>query len=554
ELVEKILDRTGLGDSWDLLREQLTRILDKWDALGENGAAVVWSFLDERVAAPADVDLNQLKEQLNKLTDPNQTSARALFENLMEKGSFDESHLGRFISAITNDGDALFALIDDSSFTRLQEKLRSLLELLNLNEQLTKFHNVISDELRLDRIKKALNTDPEELGVWMSNKVSTFLSDEDNQLMTKVRQLDQFIDKIRSQKAQIFEKTKAVLQKEYGASLAFSYQKSTARTALLDASFTLGEGTSSLAIYHETISGDFDRLLSSQTDGIRLHKGVLTEGITKEKSLSLSLPFAQKNLSKLTKSAASGTFIDEADGRLMVFEAEASETIRRSRRYTQMVLNGYYSLKKTERATGNKEKSMSLSFESKLAREKYMIKSLKQVLEPFIKDYLIDSFEEQGNNAVGQVDEWINDMADQIDKVKPNGKRNFGRTLINLELKVPQSVGEAWFKLPDDAKAYGDLYEVVQQQIRKTIYHYFIESEQALNQHNRDDLFGVLLYEAFPIIERLKINRKNKVTSHWRNSDRNATMRRDRDQRDILLQLVTRLANMICGKPGPQFH
>lgn len=542
QTIEKILSGTGLEDSWDTLREKLGKILEKWDNVGENGAATIWRFLDQHAENAANIDLDQLKDQLSQLADPNQTNAKTVLEGLLEKTDFDNSDIGQLISAVTGDGDALFALIDDGIFHELQHKLQSLLDLLNLGEQLTKFHRVISEELKLDQIKKAVEMDAGQLSEWMKNKVTSFLTDGDNRLMAKVREVDAFIDKLNAQKEVIFEQTRKALQKEYGASLAFSYQKSNERTALLDARFQLGVGTASLSVFQETIGGEFNRLLSDPAPGIHLSKGVLTQGITKEKSVSLSLPFAQRNISKLNKAAASATFIDEEDGRLMVFEVEATESIRRSRRYVQTVLNGYYSLKKKEKNITQKDRSLSLSFESKLARKRYKIKSLKQVLVPFIEDHLMNNFIHQGNNATGQVDQWINDMAYQIDQVKPNGKRNFGRTLVNLEIKVPPSVGEAWFQLPDEAHDYDDLYETIQQQMRKTVYHYFIESEDALNQHFRDDLYGVLLYEAFPVIEALETKRNGQVKGHWRNSSRNKALQTQ--QLPILIKLVTRLAEL----------
>ncbi len=92
---------------------------------------------------------------------------------------------------------------------------------------------------------------------------------------------------------------------------------------------------------------------------------MLTHRIKKQKTLSLSIPGAKRNFTRINQSIAKGTFIDEIDGRLIMYELNASDTIRRNKRLIQVALVGNYFGKKKSQSFGVEKESLKISFDFK---------------------------------------------------------------------------------------------------------------------------------------------------------------------------------------------
>ncbi len=497
-LTDKLLKEVTGTSTFKKARLAIIDLFDKWDAVGNEGGGVILKLIEEN----ASVDLAEVQKEFKKLG--NEDVADFLEEKLQKTGFLD-TQLGQILSAIVPFDDLFEIVAEQELVDKLQDKALKVSELLDLQELIKKLHKNISEKLSLDRIRKAAKSENlEDLGDWLKGKLSSLTQ---NDLADELRSMDAFITNFENNAAQIFEKVKTALQKEYGMSFAYTYQKEKEHSALINAQFNFAENAEVGHILEEALDGDYSQLLTNtQIKGILLTKGVLTHRLKKQKTLSLVIPGAKRNFTRINQSIAMGTFIDDIDGRLIMYELNASDTIRRNKRLIQLALTSNYFGKKKGHAFGVEKESLKVSFDFKVQDKKLKTRHLEQIIEPFIKVNLSKPFSDATKLTT---DQWIGQMDNDIEKFNANGKRRFGKTLINMSLKIPSKIGNVWMEAPGNKKhkVYREVSAAIQRSMRALVQTFAYENEEMFTKnYNKERLQAILLYTSLPVVNHRSYN------------------------------------------------
>ncbi len=557
KLLRAITDSTNIDESYEVVRKKLIKLLDKWEAVGEDPGATLWKLLDEKVANSVDIDLDGLKQKFEKIANASQKDVQDFLEQQLGEVGYQNTAFGKLLNSILPQEDIISALVEIDQFERLQDRSKSLVSLLNLEDKVEKFHETISDLLNLEKIQEAVKqNDFDKLGDWLKGKLEDLIMNEAGELvMEKLKEIDNFIDNLREKSEEIIEKTKKALQKEYGFSLAYNYQKEKEKSALIDAFFAFGKPNVP-EVFKQTLDGNLDKLLTEPIEGVRLKQGILSHGIKKQRTISLTLPFIKRDFTNINNSIATGKFIEEQDGRLIMYEFEAEDTIRRSKRLSQLALEGFYRGKKSSDGFEQSDESISLSYSFKLAKKRFKTKHLEQVIEPFIRRYLSSVFDNNAVTAKKSTDDWIQDMDDQIDAINNNGRRNFGRTMLNLELRIPSAIGSAWFKAPDDPNdsEYVDISNAIQQRLREVVPLYFLENEDAFSKSSlQDELYTVLTYKSLPIVTDFKF-KNGQLKRHWNYKAELVNKLKKNHTKETLARSLGEIKSRLFHDPDPEIQ
>ena len=424
-LVKELVDATG--ETFEKARKKLLDLLKAWEKLEQDAAAVLWQILDDKLAGNGEFKPSELVADFQEIANKDKEEIQDFLKEKLSRVGYEKTAFGKLLNAILPAEDIIAAITDSGLFKKLQKEAKNMADVLSLEEKISHFHSKLSEELQLKRVKEAVQTaNLEDLGPMLSSKLFELITENGQFVLEKLEEIDQFIDKIRENSEVIFEKTKEALQKEYGISFALSLQRQKENQALIDASFKLGSSKIG-KVFKAALQGNFDALLvGDHGDAISLNEATLTHSLEKSKSISLSLPFIERDFSKINKAISSGKFIQEADGKLLMYELVAEDTIRRSKKLSQLAIEGLYSVKNSEGVFNPKNRSLYLSYNFRLAKKRFKTKHLEQLIEPFFKMYLPDAFSNNLQQPKISTDLWIRQLDDQIDAINHNGKNNFG--------------------------------------------------------------------------------------------------------------------------------
>ena len=124
----------------------------------------------------------------------------------------------------------------------------------------------------------------------------------------------------------VYQKAVAAVEKKYEAELSYAYKSATQETALLDCSFAFTD--EGLAAYRQALRGDYSWILRAEPAHVEIRQGVLTEGLQKQSTLELHLPFLdRKEWTSRLEALAKMEVTTDGDGRLLVYHVEASHRV-----------------------------------------------------------------------------------------------------------------------------------------------------------------------------------------------------------------------------------
>ncbi|MEO1032216.1 MAG: hypothetical protein AAFX55_12465 [Bacteroidota bacterium] len=496
DLLQKITETNTFNKAKTFLED----LFEKWDAVGEESGSALFNVIEQYTS----VDLVEIQNEFKELAN---TDVTKFLNEKLQKIGFLNTPFGEVLSDIIPFDDLFEIVADQKLVKQLQEKAEKIAELLDLEAFIKKLHKNISEELSLDRIRKAASGDLSELGDWLKEKLERLT---DNHIVDELEKINTFITNFRLNGAKVFEKVKEALEREYQLSFAFAYQKEQESTALINAKFNFTENPKLGNILDDVLDGDYSELLTnSEIKGIFLENGVLTHKIKKQKTLSLVIPGAKRNFTRINQSIAKGTFIDESDGRLIMYELNSTDTRRRNNRLIQLALTGSFLGNKKSPAFGIEEESLKLSFNFRVQNKRLKTLDLEEIVEPFIATNLAQPFKDTRQLTTSQ---WLEQLDDFTEHHLGNGRRVFGKTLINMVLKIPSEIGNAWLDAPTNRKhsIYLDLSEAVQLRMRELARIFVFENNNLLNhrKHNipRENLLAMLLYMSMPTVRKRRYN------------------------------------------------
>jgi hypothetical protein len=130
---------------------------------------------------------------------------------------------------------------------------------------------------------------------------------------------------------------------------------------------------------------------------------------------------------------------------------------------------------------------------------------LQEIVEPFILTNLAHPFKDMTQLTTS---DWLAQIDDYVESRLANGRHIFGKTLINMVLKVPSDIGSAWFKAPAKRKhrTYNKLSFAVQQRMRELARTFVFDNNNFLDRLHlnvpRKKLLAMMLYMSLPAIPR----------------------------------------------------
>ncbi len=522
---DKLKKITGskVDESFDKVKTKVLNVLDKWQLLSEKAekaGATLWNALDEHTPG----ELNKIKAQLESVATGNKEEVTKLLVELQSKSPLNDSTIGRLLSDLLINEDLVTTLSNTKSFKKLQAGAKAVVKVLDNKDILLKIHQFITSELSVGKIQSVVKeADVEDLDAYLKGKIGELYGKGLNELtkkgfFQKIKEVQGLLTAIYEKRNEFFEKTKRALTKKYSFQLAYNHQKIVERQAMIDVEFDFAKNPSLGRLLRSSLDGKFEKVLAKPTKGVQLNLGTLYNSVSSKSNLEINIPFLSRDVSHLNSVITSGKFLDEEDGRLMMYDLKAEDSRIRSRRMSQLAIGGLFEVKNNE-VTNYLTQELQLSYSFKLAKRRLNTTDLQQLVEPFIIKYLSDAMIGDGRKVrKDNLNNWVTDMANLIDHKEENGTNNFGRTLISQNINVPVGVAKAWFEAPAsfEHKKYEDVSLSIQEKIREIVpFYYFSDDSVYTKSFKREEVYAALLYASLPGQTGLLFKNNGKLKRHW---------------------------------------
>lgn len=480
---------------FDKAKNFLVDLLNQWDQLPHEVATVIWKHIPE----PGALDrISAIAKQIGTGTTD---TLQALLEKELSNVSFFQTPVGRWLESAAA-GGALTALTSSSAFAKLQKVANltaSILDGSALQSALVKLQSFIDAKLDISQIESTIDqTTFDKLNSWLKAKLSAFLGSKINfAAFGKIRDT---VHKLDTMDQAFYDKAIQALNREYSFNYSATYQSSTTRTALIDVAFDFSANNPSLsALLQKALDGDYTDLLLTTAPGVNLKLGTLTHQVQRQSHIDVTLPYFKWDIDHLNQALAQVNAVQESDGRLLVYDLDATDVVTVSnRRQSSLTIGAHLGVPANDVVSHSTE-SLSYSYSYKQAVKNMRTSQFDDQLKPYVSAYLPNVF--PGNtvgSASGSFDAWVSDLDRFIDEVDPIGTGNLGNTLLSLQLSVPEEVVACWLNAPGDDKnqAYMDMSCKLQAKLKRLIPFYFFADPE--NFVNRAPAQTLLAWAAIP--------------------------------------------------------
>lgn len=441
---------TGLGAAApiDQARAKVAGVLKQWDTLGPRAAATLWSKIGDQQYVAA---VRGFAQKVVDLSASGDAQLRQLLEAEVEKQGFFQSPVGEWLEAQATDG--LLRLIDSGQqLAALRQVSRNTLSLLS-EPELARITGKLRESLENRFGIKAMETkiqdaltasDPTKIDAWLRDRLTALIGK--SPLIQDLDGIKKAINAWQSRAADFYAKAIKALARQYGASLAVTYQKTTARTALLDVELDFAVADLSRLV-RQMMDGSFDDLLTKVIPGVTLRQATLTHQIERSKQIDFTLPSTFAEMKSTNQGLASVTAIED-DGRVLLYEGQGTDEVSfataKTRRDSRLSVTARLPVK-VEGLRQFQEGTLTFSYSFQQATRQLQKDRASNLLQPYAQLFLPDS--------ASTFPTWLDRLDDDVEAREPQGVKILGNTLLSLEVSVPPSVGSAWLKAP----AAGDL-------------------------------------------------------------------------------------------------
>lgn len=461
-----LADVTGLDPETEFnkARTQVLSVLTRWDNLDHTVATRLWSLVPQAGA------LDRVRSIAQQIAGADQKALGALLDSKLADVDFFRTPEGQWLEAAA--GDRLLTTLTSSpAFKRLQGTAKKTLALLDgskVEQTLGKLHDEITQRLQLDRIKGVVDQASfANMDAWLKAKLSDFLGAKLN--LAKLDEIRKTIQLLLKKKDAFYTKAVEALNRSYQFNFTATYQRNTAKTALLDVTFDFSQGDVGKSL-QAAVNGNFDKLLVEQTPGVSLNLASLTHEVTRQSAVSIDLPFFKKNVTQMNSSLAKVSPAED-DGRLLLYTLDASSTVEesinaRNKRNSRLTIGADLQARPGSGVRVHTTNSLSYSYSFRQATANMRRRGLVSRLQPYVDRYFPDHF-----STAGSFSTWIGDLDRTIDSIEPNGTDNFGNTLLSLDVSLPAEVSAAWLEAPANKndEAYAEMSRRLQTAIKATL-------------------------------------------------------------------------------------
>ncbi|MDQ3179539.1 MAG: hypothetical protein M3Q33_03365, partial [Acidobacteriota bacterium] len=309
------------------------------------------------------------------------------------------------------------------------------------------------------------------------------------------------INGLRAKAREFYEKGFAALTDKYKAEFHFAFQKSTSKTALIDVTFDFAANAANAKTQlKNALSGDFNEILAKQIAGVRLSKGVLTHEIKRNTHLEVKLPYFSFVLDHINQSLASGEVVDEAGGRLWIFNLKAQDTVKKKNSISK--LSVAVELTKNAGVRQFNKESFRYDYSLLMATRKTKREYLDEQLNTLVNEYFASEFSALGNQPFSA---YLTALDKTLDEKEIPGDNFFGSVLTSFNVSLPGKVLGAWKNAPKEKNhpIYMAISRRVQVALRRFIPLSYI---QDLDQYKElPVIYPLLAYSSLPPMNKVKL-------------------------------------------------
>lgn len=424
-------------------RAKVAGVLKQWDTLDQRVAATLWNKIGNQQYVVA---VRGFAQKVVDLSASDDAQLRQLLETEIEKQGFFQSPVGEWLESQAIDG--LLQLIDSNqqlaTLRQVSQKTLSLLSEQELVQITSKLQDSLEKRFGIDKVETKIQgaltaSDPTKIDAWLKDRLTAMLGKVP--LIQDLDGIKKTIDTWQSRAADFYAKALKALTKQYGASLAVTYQKTTTRTALLDVEFDFSVADLSQLV-RQTMDGEFDRLLTEVVPGVTLHQATLTHQIDRSKQIDFTLPSTFAEMKTTNQGLASVTAIED-DGRVLLYEGQGTDEVSfataKTRRDSRLSVTAQLPVK-VEGLRQFQQGSLTFSYSFQQATKQLQKDRAFNLLQPYSQLFLPDS--------AATFSTWLDQLDNDVEAREPQGVKILGNTLMSMEVNVPPAVGNAWLKAP----------------------------------------------------------------------------------------------------------
>jgi len=518
--------------AFDQALAKIKGFFNVWDQLDHRAASAVWNWVEKDTALR---EIEQAAKDVSQLTP--ETVGDWIGKNLEKLGVPGTPVLQWFESVLS--AGVLSAVTDSQAFTDLKKVAGFTAQLLDGGEieaVLKTFKTYIGTNLKLDWLERQVDqTSFGKLDAWLMSKLGELVGRLPG--IFELQKIQRAIHPLLQLKDKFYDKALAALNHNYNASFAYTFQSTTTKTALVDATFDFAAGSSVGPLLQRAVrDGDLNDLLLQQQPGVTLNAGTLTHGIQRHSHLDLTLPYFELQADHLNDAVAKLTAVDSADGRLVVYDLNAHDMIViQNKRMSSLTVGMHLDVPQNQVRTYSISVGM-YSYTWKQAVPHMIRSQLQYQVKPYVQKYWPTAFSfSTGGAASGSFDTWVSDLDKVLDAHQQNATDQFGNSILTLDLSLAPEALSAWLKAPSNPSAfqYMEMSRALQACLKQLIpFYYFADPS-----HYRDvgavrgGPFALLVYSCIPPSttasrdgDKLTLNRNRDVYWDWLDSDLRAAM------------------------------
>jgi hypothetical protein len=529
------IDPTTAEAAFNAAKDKVLGLINKWKSLDHDLATTLWKLLENKTDPNAIAKITSIA---NQIATANQDTVKNLLNQELKNVTFFASPVGKWLEAAAVKGIAS-AMTNSAEFAELQKAAQLTGEILDgslIQDVLSKLQAYINEHLDLKQLEGVVDQASfDKLDEWLKARISAFLDHE-----FKLEELDNVrktIHLVLGKGEDFYNKAVAALNHKYDFHFTYTYSSTTTNTALLDIVFDFGADAAAMdgvkAALKEALGGQYDQLLTQETQGVTLNVATLTHQIERHSHVEISMPFFNKTVDDITSSVAKVNAVAD-DGRLLVYDLDSSNIIIEKNKWnSHLTVGAHFPVAKVrnhrEGETPDPAKNeLSYSYSLRQIKKDTRRADLQFQLGPYVANYL-----QKALPADKTLGDWIDGLQTFVDDAEPElrGTDKLGPTLTSLELSLAGTLGAAWLKAKDATDDnYRNMSLRLQTKIREIVTAYYFQNLDHFD--DLDVMEPLLVYAAIPPM--------NNVNFHWDFQDpdlRRSVMKADQTKAGLAFNL-----------------
>jgi hypothetical protein len=302
QTVARLANQTGLDllkrttgidpkQEFNRARSIFVQALREWDELPDKVSSVLWSVLPG--LPPGSKQLKTFQAFLQAAASTDEDQRRQALATAFQDVGFPNTAAGELVQAVASRG--LLALLERSQ--ELQTISRTTLSILD-GGVIRELQGFVNERLNLDQVRNVLSkADFDKLDDWLVNKLSDFLDEELG--FENLDKIKDAINLVMRKRQEIYAKARQALTRTYDFNLAYAFQKTTTKTALLDVSFDLSKPGVS-ALLNQVLAKAISIATGQPRRWVALNHAVLTHEISRQGTVQ-GMPTLASAVSPSTK-------------------------------------------------------------------------------------------------------------------------------------------------------------------------------------------------------------------------------------------------------------